>query len=406
MRAWLAADLVLLFTATRQVCSSETSPTGSEAVCSADPSPPQEVAQAVEAAACPLPPVFPEKATYEGNYAAEPTTSAESSSALDHESIPFTEHQQQPYPTETLPQPPKQHFPSFNEWKDQHDVHQSIRDRLARASLSGLRTSTATALPSDHSNAAMPTWSVSHVTDLPGAAAISPSAGDAPHTPAHNDTVASAMDRPVSYIHPLPFGGSGQPEDPLLPLSARTNYASFDCSAAVLQSSKQSKGASSILNGSKDKYMLTPCEAEQNFVIVELCEEIDVDALVLANWEFFSSMFKHFSVSGSEVYPGRPEDWLLLGHFRAGNVRAPQVSLPYPSGSRRSHRSHCLSSTRYSAHRVSDALFGISVLISCPITAPSISAPSAFCVSTGATISRHSETKRLSACLNSSSSSS
>lgn len=196
------------------------------------------------------------------------------------------------------------HFPSFNEWKDQHDTHHSLRERLAKASISK-----------------------AVVTDASSGPEGTPAPNLAGEPSNLQENATTELDKPISYIHPLPFSGTGQPEDPLTPLSARTNYASFDCSAAVLQSSKQTKGASSILNNSKDRYMLTPCDAPENFVIIELCEEIDVDALVLANWEFFSSMFKHFQVSGSEVYPGRPEDWLSLGLFRAGNVRAPQVCL-------------------------------------------------------------------------------
>lgn len=206
--------------------------------------------------------------------------------------------------------PRQTHFPSFHEWKDRHDSHQSLRERLARASISkGTEDSTD---PAELSNLGEET-------------SVDTQDASKGHHPPEAPEPSSNIDRPISYVHPLPFSGTGQPEDPLIPLSSRTNYASFDCSAAVLQTSKQSKGASSILNNSKDKYMLTPCDAPENYVIIELCEEINVDALVLANWEFFSSMFKHFHISGSEAYPGRPEDWMSLGHFRAGNVRAPQV---------------------------------------------------------------------------------
>jgi hypothetical protein len=136
-----------------------------------------------------------------------------------------------------------------------------------------------------------------------------------------------AVAQPVRYLQPLPASGSGAADDPLLPLSARTNYASVDCSAAVLRASKHSKGATSILFNAKDRYMLTPCSAGEKFVFVELCEEIDVDAIVLANYEFFSSMFKHVRVQGSEVYPGADGDWVTLGTLRAGNLRGLQASL-------------------------------------------------------------------------------
>lgn len=132
-----------------------------------------------------------------------------------------------------------------------------------------------------------------------------------------------------SFIHPLPDAGSSLPSDPLVPLKSRTNYASLDCSASVQYSSPQARGATSILSPSKDRYMLTPCTSEQTFIIVELCDEIEIDTIVLANYEFFSSMFKHFRLRAAQTYVlGVDEDvpWTDLGTFRAGNIRGLQVS--------------------------------------------------------------------------------
>ncbi|BGP19497.1 hypothetical protein JCM10213v2_007592 [Rhodosporidiobolus nylandii] len=131
-----------------------------------------------------------------------------------------------------------------------------------------------------------------------------------------------------SLIQPLPNAGTGEPSDPLLHLKDRSNYAAFECAAMVHRSSRQSKGASSILVEKKDRYMLTPCAAKPKFVDVELCDEIQIDTLVLANFEFFSSTFKHFKASCSVDYPGKAEDWHDLGTFRARNVRGIQVFRP------------------------------------------------------------------------------
>ncbi|KAK9670802.1 hypothetical protein K7432_017440, partial [Basidiobolus ranarum] len=68
----------------------------------------------------------------------------------------------------------------------------------------------------------------------------------------------------------------------------RFNYASFDCAALILTSNPEAKGASAILVESKDQYMLNKCEAEKYFV-VEFCDDILVDTVALANYEFFSS---------------------------------------------------------------------------------------------------------------------
>ncbi|GAA6046711.1 hypothetical protein JCM3770_003129 [Rhodotorula araucariae] len=131
-----------------------------------------------------------------------------------------------------------------------------------------------------------------------------------------------------SPIQPLPDVGTGEPTDPLLHLKDRANYAGAECAAKLHRSSRQSKGASSILTEKKDRYMLTPCAASPKFVDVELCDEIQIDTLVLANFEFFSSTFKHFKASCSVDYPGKPEGWHDLGTFRARNVRGLQVFRP------------------------------------------------------------------------------
>ena len=147
-------------------------------------------------------------------------------------------------------------------------------------------------------------------------------ASDSP--PPQYDDIA-LENQPQVSVQPLPQAGVGGPDDPLTTLKTRTNFASLDCAAAVLQSSKSTRGASAILSSAKDRYMLTPCSVADKFVVVELCEEIDIDAIVLANWEFFSSMFKAVRATVSQVYPGRSSDWRELGLFRAGNVRGAQV---------------------------------------------------------------------------------
>lgn len=101
----------------------------------------------------------------------------------------------------------------------------------------------------------------------------------------------------------------------------RFNFASFDCAATVLKTNKLAKSASSILVENKDSYMLNTCSADNKFLIVELCDDILVDTVVLANYEFFSSMFRHFRVSVSDRYPVKMERWRTLGTFEARNTR-------------------------------------------------------------------------------------
>ena len=107
----------------------------------------------------------------------------------------------------------------------------------------------------------------------------------------------------------------------------RTNYASFDCAATVLKSNKECKSASSVLVENKDSYMLNVCSVKNKFFIVELCDDILIDTVVLANYEFFSSIFRTFRISVSDRYPVKAEKWRELGVYEARNTRDVQAFL-------------------------------------------------------------------------------
>ena len=79
----------------------------------------------------------------------------------------------------------------------------------------------------------------------------------------------------------------------------RFNYASFDCGAVIVSTNPGSKGSTAILTENKDSYMLNKCHVEK-WVFVELCEEILVEEVQLANYEFFSSTFKEVRISVSD----------------------------------------------------------------------------------------------------------
>ncbi|KAM7200274.1 Sad1 / UNC-like C-terminal domain containing protein [Rhypophila sp. PSN 637] len=98
----------------------------------------------------------------------------------------------------------------------------------------------------------------------------------------------------------------------------RFSYSSFDAGATILKTSPGAKNAKAILVENKDSYMLLECRSKNKFVIVELSDDILVDTVVLANFEFFSSMIRTFKVSVSDRYPGK---WLDLGTFEARNSR-------------------------------------------------------------------------------------
>lgn len=134
---------------------------------------------------------------------------------------------------------------------------------------------------------------------------------------------------------PLAFSGENSLAPPnevisphfRVPLTDRFNYASLDCSARVHTAHREAKSPSSILSSKKDKYMLSPCnpkhEGDKHFVVVELCEDIMIDTVQLANFEFFSGVFKEFTVSVAKTYT----TWTVAGTYKAKNIRGVQVRL-------------------------------------------------------------------------------
>jgi hypothetical protein len=75
--------------------------------------------------------------------------------------------------------------------------------------------------------------------------------------------------------------------------------------------------------------MLSPCNSknkEDQFVVVELCEDIRIDTVQLANFEFFSGVFKDFTVSVAKTYTTHAEGWTVAGTYTAKNMRGVQVN--------------------------------------------------------------------------------
>lgn len=99
----------------------------------------------------------------------------------------------------------------------------------------------------------------------------------------------------------------------------RFNYASSDCAATVVKTNSQAKGAAALLLENKDSYLLNKCSLQNKFVIIELCQDILIDSIVIGNYEFFSSMFRNIRVSASDRFPSTT--WTTLGEFEADNIR-------------------------------------------------------------------------------------
>lgn len=128
-----------------------------------------------------------------------------------------------------------------------------------------------------------------------------------------------------AHVQSAPQTGGSRRKDAGITCKERFNYASFDCAATVLKTNPECKGSSSVLLENKDSYMLNECRAQNKFLILELCDDILVDTVVLANYEFFSSIFHTFRVSVSDRYPAKPDQWKELGVYEARNTREVQA---------------------------------------------------------------------------------
>eukprot|EP01122_Echinamoeba_exundans_P003998 TRINITY_DN14036_c0_g1_i1.p1 TRINITY_DN14036_c0_g1~~TRINITY_DN14036_c0_g1_i1.p1 ORF type:complete len:840 (+),score=148.17 TRINITY_DN14036_c0_g1_i1:112-2631(+) len=102
----------------------------------------------------------------------------------------------------------------------------------------------------------------------------------------------------------------------------RHNFASAECGAKTLAANSEAREISAILSSSRDRYMLNPCSAPRKWIVIELCEEVGVEEIMIANFEYFSSMFKEIQILGAAKYP--VSHWYLLGNFSANNVREMQ----------------------------------------------------------------------------------
>ena len=118
-----------------------------------------------------------------------------------------------------------------------------------------------------------------------------------------------------------------RPKDAGRTCKERTNYASYDCAATTVKTNPECKSSSAVLVENKDSYMLNICSARNKFFIVELCDNILIDTVVLANFEFFSSMFRTFRLSVSDIYPVKLEMWREVGIYEARNSRDVQAFL-------------------------------------------------------------------------------
>ncbi|KAK5941860.1 hypothetical protein PMZ80_005811 [Knufia obscura] len=147
-----------------------------------------------------------------------------------------------------------------------------------------------------------------------------------PEKPAHEVSIPLAETTSADEV-PSPPAVLARSIDAGTTCKERFNYASFDCAANVLKTNKEAKSPNTVLVENKDSYMLNQCSAQNKFIILELCNDILIDTVVLANFEFFSSTFRTFRVSVSDRYPVKVEKWKTIGTYEARNTREVQAFL-------------------------------------------------------------------------------
>ena len=95
----------------------------------------------------------------------------------------------------------------------------------------------------------------------------------------------------------------------------------------VIWSLETESGAASIFVENKNSYLLNKCGAEKKFFIMELCDDILVDSVILANFEFFSSMFRSLKAFDGDGIPIKRNGWKDVSAFEARNSRQTQAFL-------------------------------------------------------------------------------
>lgn len=104
---------------------------------------------------------------------------------------------------------------------------------------------------------------------------------------------------------------------PLPPISRPArNFASRECGAKIIAANPEAENAKAVLNEKDvDDYMRNPCQsAKEKYIVVELCEAIQIKKIAVGNFELFASRPKTIHVFISERYPPLA-NWISLGSF-------------------------------------------------------------------------------------------
>ncbi|PLB43158.1 hypothetical protein P170DRAFT_370517 [Aspergillus steynii IBT 23096] len=265
--------------------------------------------------------------------ATEGPTKDEASSVTISETPASTPTERQDHELDTDSLLDNANFLSFEDWKKQNlakagqsaDVGGSRRAGAAGKEDRRRPTGINNALDSLGDDAEIELDFGGFGADTPEAARPTPWEPTVRKTDDDDARVKADQERADSLAHGISRAGASRRKDAGTTCKERFNYASFDCAATVLKTNPECKGSSSVLIENKDSYMLNECRANNKFLILELCDDILVDTVVLANYEFFSSIFHTFRVSVSDRYPAKPDQWRELGIYEARNTREVQA---------------------------------------------------------------------------------
>eukprot|EP00178_Gracilaria_changii_P003114 TRINITY_DN1452_c1_g1_i1.p2 TRINITY_DN1452_c1_g1~~TRINITY_DN1452_c1_g1_i1.p2 ORF type:complete len:1032 (+),score=162.96 TRINITY_DN1452_c1_g1_i1:409-3504(+) len=134
-----------------------------------------------------------------------------------------------------------------------------------------------------------------------------------------NRVVAPVMESPSPDLALTQHNLHGANEKPF-------NFASADAGARVLAHSEGVVGAKNVLIGSVDKYLLAPCDGPglmaSRWIDLELSEDVILESIETANFEYYSSSARKVAVLGASSYP--PKRWNILGVFDFRNVKSIQ----------------------------------------------------------------------------------
>jgi len=100
----------------------------------------------------------------------------------------------------------------------------------------------------------------------------------------------------------------------------KKNFASIECGAKLIKSSKNLKHPNHIITKNNDEYMLIECNEEASFII-ELCETIKVIRFELDNFELYSGTPKNFTVRTIDKYNNNINEWIVIGSFEASSEK-------------------------------------------------------------------------------------